>query len=60
LATTAQGLRTVGDLLGHVHDVGCHAKRSRAGVGAHAAKAGDDFVEYQQNVVGGADLTQAR
>ena len=55
----AQRLRAVGDLLGHVHDVGCDAKGLGAGVSAHAAKAGDDLIKNQQDVVGGADLAQA-
>ena len=55
----AQRLGAIGDLLGHVHDVGCDAKGFGAGVGPHAAKAGDDLVKNQQDVVGGADVAQA-
>ena len=52
-------MRPIGDLLGHVHDVGRHAKGRRAGIGAHAAKAGNHFVKNQQDVVGRADFAQA-
>ena len=55
----AHGLHAVGDLLGHVHDVGRHAKVLGAGVSPQAAKAGDDLVKNQQDVVGGANLAQA-
>ena len=54
-----QRLRAVGYLLGHIHDVGRHAKRGRTGVGTHTAKAGDDLVKNQQDVVGSANLAQA-
>ena len=54
-----QRLHTVGDLLGDVDDVGCDAKGLGPRPGAHAAKAGDDLVKDQQNVVRGADLAQA-
>ena len=49
----------VGHLLGHRHDVGRHAEKLRAAVLAHAAKAGDDFIEDQQDAVLIANLAQA-
>ncbi|OIQ69603.1 hypothetical protein GALL_487930 [mine drainage metagenome] len=52
-------LRTIGDLFGAIHDVRCHAKSLGAGVGSHAAKAGNHFVKNQQDVVGGANVAQA-
>ena len=49
----------VGDLLGDVHQVRGHAEEFRATPLAHAAEAGDDFVEDQQDIVLGADFAQA-
>jgi hypothetical protein len=52
-------VRAVGDLLGDVDDVGRDAEGFRAGPAAGAAKAGDDLVKDQQDVVRRADLAQA-
>ncbi|MNS31307.1 hypothetical protein D3C72_633590 [compost metagenome] len=49
----------VGHLLGDAHQVRGHAEGFGAGHRAHAAEAGDHFVEDQQDVVLGADFTQA-
>ena len=50
---------TVSHLLGHVHDVGRHAKSGSTGVGTQTTKAGDDFIKNQQDVVGRANFAQA-
>ena len=49
----------VGDLLGDVHQVRGDAKKLRAAPLAHAAEAGDHFVEDQQDVVLRTDFAQA-
>ena len=49
----------VGDLLGDVHQIRGHTEELRAAPLAHAAKAGDHFVENQQDVVLRTDLAQA-
>ena len=54
-----QRLRAVGDLLGKVQDVRRHAKGLGTGPGTAAAKAGNDLVKNQQNVVRCANLAQA-
>ena len=54
----AHGLRAVGDGLGHGHQVGRDAEGLRAEVGAHAAPAGDDFVEHQEDALFVADGAQ--
>ncbi|MPM82164.1 hypothetical protein SDC9_129225 [bioreactor metagenome] len=56
----AQRLRTVGHLLGEVQDVRRHAESLGPGPGAAAAKASDDLVKNQQDVVLRADLADAR
>ena len=55
----AHRLRAIGDLLGKVQHVGRDTEELGAGPGAAAAKACDDFIEYQQDVVRRADFAQA-
>ena len=56
---TAQRNDTIGDTFGEVEHVGDHAVVIGAKVGAHAAKACDDFVKDQQDAVLVANVTQA-
>ncbi|MNY65912.1 hypothetical protein D3C86_2032630 [compost metagenome] len=49
----------VGNLLGNVHQIRCHAKELSTRPLAHATERCDDFVEYQQDVVLVTNFTQA-
>ena len=54
----SQRLGAIADLLGDIHDVRRHAKGLGRRHRSEAAKARDDLVEDQQDVVLGADLAQ--
>ena len=56
---SAQRQGAIGDLFGHIKDVGRHAKGVSAKHCARSPESGDDLIEYQQNFVMRAYFPQA-
>ena len=54
----AHGHRSIGELLGDIHNVGNDAEGLGPGHGTTAPKGCDDFIKNQQNIVGGTDIAQ--